>query len=350
VSPVPAPNSTVDTKKAFWEQKNTDFGAVTPGLDLLHPEFGERDSNPELTETQYLGFNIPEKDIHALCYIWHHPNLGVVTGGVWAWQGVKSNSLACEIFDFLTYVDDKCLANDLHDYELPNSYGVQVVEPLKKLRMRYSDPYRGNAIDVDFTAMMEPMVLSTGMHFEQGMKTSGTVTFAGVDHVVDAFTVRDRSWGQARREVHVDAPPMGWMTCVFGDDFAFGASAFDSEDTNPEWKGVMTIPGGDPTRGGWILRGGELVPVVSTVKRTIRNRQTLFPEGVEMTVTDANGRNYEIRGTVTAASNWRTWHNFETVICLVRWECEGRVGYGDHQEVLFHDYIRQFIGDPRVGR
>jgi hypothetical protein len=37
-------------------------------------------------------------------------------------------------------------------------------------------------------------------------------------------------------------------------------------------------------------------------------------------------------------------------ICLVWRGCERRVGYGDHQEVLFHDYICQFIGDPRVGR
>jgi hypothetical protein len=137
---------------------------------------------------------------------------------------------------------------------------------------------------------------------------------------------------------------MAWMTSVFGDDFAFGTTAFDSEDTDPDWKGVLQIPGGDPTRGGWVLRDGELTPVVSTVKRTLRNKETLFPEGVEMTITDAGGRDYEIKGTIKAAANWRTWHNMESVICLTEWECEGRTGYGDTQDVLFHDYIRRFGG------
>ena len=43
-----------------------------------------------------------------------------------------------------------------------------------------------------------------------------------------------------------------------------------------------------------------------------------------------------------AAANWRTWHNMDPIICLTEWECEGRTGYGDTQDVFFHDYIRRF--------
>lgn len=332
-----------DTTKAFWEEKNTTFGTARPDFDFLHPEMREREPGPELTETQYLGFNVPGYDIHGLCYMWHHPNLGVVTGGAWAWQGIKTHSLRCEIFDMVSYIDDAVLANDLYDFELPNGYGASVLEPLKRLRLHYADNERDNAIDVEFEAIMDPMVLSSEMHFEQAMRTKGSVTLRGREYEVDGYTVRDRSWGQLRKESHVNAPPMAWMTSVFGDDFAFGTTAFDAEETNPDWKGVMHIPGGDPTRGGWVLRDGELVPVASTVKRTLRNRDTLFPQRVELTVTDVNGRSLRVTGTVTAASQWRTWHNMESVICLVRWECEGRVGYGDLQDVLFHDYLRRFL-------
>lgn len=336
-----------DTKKAFWEAKNLGFGTASPGLDLLHPQLREREPGAELTETQYLGFNIPEHDIHALCYLWHHPNLGVVSGGAWAWQGVKTHHLQCEIFDQLIYVDDAVLANDLHDYELPNGYGVSVVTPLEKLRMRYSDPGRGNAIEIEYQAMMEPMVLSTEMHFEQGMRTLGSVTFEGRTYEVNGYTVRDRSWGQLRREFNVDAPPMAWMTAVFGDDFAFGATAFDAEEVDPDWKGTLRIPGGDPTRGGWIMRDGVLTPIVSSVKRTVRNRDTLFPERVEMSLTDATGRTLELTGTITAAACWSIWHNMDAVICLTRWECDGRVTYGDFQDVLLRDYVRRFRGGSR---
>jgi hypothetical protein len=333
-----------DSTKAFWETKSTGFIPGEPAMDLLHPETTAAEPGAALTETQYLGFNVPEHDIHGLCYLWHHPNLGVVTGGAWAWQGVKATTLDCELFDMLTYVDEAVLAEDLHRFELPNSYAVELVEPLGRLRMHYADERRGNLIDLDFKAMMEPMVQSSGMHFEQGMKVTGTLRLAGADYEVDGYTVRDRSWGALRHEAHAPLPPMTWMTCVFGDDFAFGTTAFDSLDREPEWLGIMEIPGGDPVRGGWVLRDGALVPVVSASKRTIRNRRTLFPEAIEMTITDADGRAYEISGTVTAAAPWQTWHNMQSVICLTRWECEGRVGYGDAQEVLFHDYIRAFLG------
>src|SRR5581483_1295045 len=103
-----------DTKKAFWEVKNTRFVAGDPRDEFLHPQAREHETGPELTETQYLGFNIPEHDIHALCYLWHHPNLGVVSGGAWVWQGIKEGTMSCELFDWLNYVDDAVLASDFH--------------------------------------------------------------------------------------------------------------------------------------------------------------------------------------------------------------------------------------------
>ena len=33
--------------------------------------------------------NIPEENIHGLTYLWWHPNLGKVSGGIWAFQGIK---------------------------------------------------------------------------------------------------------------------------------------------------------------------------------------------------------------------------------------------------------------------
>jgi hypothetical protein len=33
-----------------------------------------------------------------------------------------------------------------------------------------------------------------------------------------------------------------------------------------------------------------------------------------------------------------------TWICLVRWECEGQVCYGDLQQVQWHDFIRHTHG------
>lgn len=332
------------TKHPFWESKNVAFSEATPACDLLHPEFRAIEPGASLTETQYLGFNIPEERIHGLCYIWHHPNLGMLTGGAWAWQGIKNHNLQSELFDIVTFMSDDCLKGDLHEYRLENSYHVNTIEPLKKHRIRYDDPARGNALDIELEAMMPAMVLSTGMHLEQGMKARGWLKLRGKQYEVNCFTVRDRSWGQLRREGHQAFPPMAWMTCVYNDHFAFGCTAFDNPETDPDWKGLLELPSGQSVKGGWIYQDGELTPVIAAVKKTRRNTVTLFPEGVDMILTDAKGRQFHMRGEIIAAANWRTWHNFESIICLVRWECDGIVSHGDFQECQWADYIRLMHG------
>jgi hypothetical protein len=334
-----------DTKRAFWEAKNTRFVEADPRDEYLHLEAREREPGPELTETQYIGFNIPEHAIHALYYMWHHPNLGVVTGGAWVWQGVKDHHLCCELFDWQNYIDDSVLANDLRHFRLPNSYEVDVLDPLKLLRTRYSDAERGNAFDIELEAIAPPMVLETGFHFEQPMKTRGWLKLLGQDYEVDGFTVRDRSWGQLRHETSHTLPPIGWITGVVGPDLCFQTTAFDSDDLDPDWKGTMSLPGGDALRGGWIYRNGRYSPVVSVSTLTERNARTLFPEAIDLTIMDADGYSMALHGDITAASNLSTWPNMDMVICLVRWSHEGQLCYGDVQDVLYYgDYVRRFRG------
>jgi hypothetical protein len=329
-----------DTQKAFYEAKNTGFAAPDPRDEYFHPQARERERGAELTETQYFGFNIPEERIHALCYIWHHPNLGVVSGGAWVWKGVKTNSLGSELFDILTYVDDAYLGDNPDHLALPNGYEVDIAEPLKSIQLRYADAQRGNAFDLAVEALAPPMVLETGFHFEQPVRIRGNLMLAGADYAVDGCAVRDRSWGQLRREVHMTLPPMTWMTGVFSADLSFGTTAFDSTEPDRGDPNAILIPGGDPLRGGWIWRDGAYSPVVAVEKRTTRNPTTLFPESVELKITDATGYELDLRGTILAASNWRAWHNMDSVICLVRWESEEGVAHGDFQDVLMHEWTR----------
>lgn len=133
---------------------------------------------------------------------------------------------------------------------------------------------------------------------------------------------------------------------MFNDDFAFGTTAFDAEETDPEWKGVMSVPGDDPTRAGWVYRDGELIPVVSPVKRTIRDFCTMFTSACELSITDATGRTYELRAEMSGGSSWRFWPNYELLVHRTRWECDGLVGHGDFQEALQHDYTRRYFRNP----
>lgn len=330
--------------KAFWEEKNLSFKAAAPEDDLLHPQVNDANRSPYLAETQFFGFSVPEENIHSLTYMWHHPNLGVVTGGAWVWQGVQQHVLQSELFNWTCFMSDDVLVNDLWDYEFDNGYHVQTIDPLKRHRLRYADEYRQNAFDIELEALMEPMMLETGMHFEQAVRARGELTLRGKTYRVDCTHVRDRSWGQNRSEQHAPVPPVDWMTGVFNENFMFGCTAYDHPDLEPDWKGHLQVPGGDPTKGGWVRRDGELIPIVSTRKRVTNDHSTLAPTTAQMVMTDATGREYEIRGEIVSANRFGFWPNMDTWICLARWECEGEVCYGDLQQVQWHDYVRQFLG------
>ena len=328
------------TTAAFWEKRNEGFAAPDPSQDRLHPETRKTQPGYALTETQYLGFNIPEENVHGLAYMWHHPNLGTVTGGVYAWTGIKQHNFECELFDFVTYQSDECLKNDLRDYQLENSYHVNTIEPLKQHRIRYEDAARGNKFDIHYEAIMPPMVQSSGMHIEQAMRTTGSLTLRGKEYKLNgSYTVRDRSWGALRREVHTNAAPLAWMTGIKGEDFVFGCTAFDDPATSPDSYPGLIVPGGTTVKGGWVYQNGEMLPILSATKRVTRDPDTLIPQTVDMVLTDSKGGSYAIKGTVVAAANWRTWHNFETWICQVRWEYNGHVFYGDLQECHWLDFV-----------
>ncbi len=243
--------------KAFWEEKNLSFGTAVPEDDLLHPQFKDTNRSPALTETQFFGFSVPEENIHALTYVWHHPNLGVVSGGAWVWQGVKRHFLQSELVNWTSFMSEDVLANDLWDYKFDNGYHVQTIEPLKRHRLRYTDESRNNSFDIETQALMEPMLLQTGMHFEQAVRARGELTLRGKTYQVDCTHVRDRSWGQSRSEQHAPTPPFDWITGVFSENLMFGCSTYDHPDLEPEWKGQPQVPGGDPTKGGWVRRDGD---------------------------------------------------------------------------------------------
>ncbi|BBZ15423.1 DUF7064 domain-containing protein [Mycobacterium branderi] len=330
--------------KAFWETKNASFSAATPDCDLLHPQFTQRNPSSSLTETHFFGFSVPEENIHAITYLWHHPNLGVVSGGASVWQGIKSHPLASELFNWTSFAGEDMLANDLWDYRFDNGYHVQTLEPLKRHRLRYVDHARDNAFDVETEALMEPALLATGLHFEQAMRVRGELTLRGKTYQVDCTHVRDRSWGQGRSEMHAPMPPITWTTGVFGDTLMFGCLAHDHPDLNPDWKGRLEIPGGDPTKGGWVYRNGTLVPIVATRNRVQRDYATLAPVTADIVMTDATGHDYALHGEVVAANRLPAWLNVDTWICLARWEYHGQICYGELQQMQWHDYIRQFLG------
>jgi hypothetical protein len=330
----------------FWTAKNTSLLELVDdeAFDLLHPEAAVDNPHPTLTETQYFSFSIPEANINCFCYLWHHPNLGCVTGGVFASQGINYSGLQCDLFDMITYAPESCFVDDLRRVVLTNGYTVTILEPLMRYHLGYEDTERGNRMDVTLEAITRPLFWSSGKHFEQALRARGELVLRGKSYEVDSYALRDRSWGQLRPEDQKAAPPMDWMNGVFDDDFCFGCTAFDDEGSDPDWQGILKIPGsGDPVTGGWVYHEGVVKPIVTATKRTVRDMKRMFPISVEMELVDADGGRWPMRGEIVSAAPWKPWPNIDSIIALARWECRGKVGYGDFQQFTWNDYTRLFM-------
>jgi hypothetical protein len=292
-----------------------------------------------LTETQYFGFNVPGENIHGLAYMWYHVNLKVVTGGIMAWRGVKRMAIAAELFDFRAFMSDKAIADDLHEFRLDNGYGVKILEPNKRFHMTYADEARGNGVDLHYEAVTPVAMFGDGKHFEQGMKVRGKLKLRGKDYAVDCYNVRDRSWGKLRPEVIMPIPPVSWTTGSFGGDLIFNCNMMDHAGSNPQVSGSFALPADKALNGGWIWRDGKLLLITRARKTIRRDPESFVPQTITLHLTTEDGRETVATGTLVASCPWATWPNIMANISLIRWEMDGRVGYGDAQDVLWNDFV-----------
>lgn len=327
-------------EKPFFISQNSGFSPIDGADELLHPGKNAQIKADSLTETQYFAFCIPEERIHAYGYLWHHPNLRVVGGGLFVWQGHKRTVTHGELCDYRNYMNDSVLKNDLHEYCLENSYGIKIVEPLKRHHMSYADPQRQNFVELDYEAVSPAVMFADGNHFEQAMKATGSLTLRGKHYKVDCFTLRDRSWGKPRPEDNLPLPGASWMQGVFSEHFAFSCNMFDQIGSSHELAGTaLALPEERTLNGGWLYRDGKVGRLVHGKKRMERDPESRMPLRVEFEVTDELGRAIHVRGSSIASTTWMPWSNIFMPIVLMRWECEGMIAHGDCQEGIWNDYL-----------
>lgn len=325
------------------------FGQAEPADEGMHREARQHVSDPALVETVFSGFSVPEADIHCLNYIWLHPNLRLMSGGVWCWRGFKQTQLEAEMFDMRDFVPDTAITDDggdLTDVTLPNGYRYQVLVPLQKIRMSYTDEARGNAFDVTAAAVMPPAMLPSNRHFDQVMRTSGTLRLRGQEFPVDGYAVRDRSWGEARTEDPAGLSGVHWLMAMFGDNYAVHVTGLQDPAT-AHWRRQFDE---DPTLSqtmnrGWVWKDGRLLTVTSAQIETDwdvgRRRQVAH----RVLVVDETGAEHRLEGEVRAAANWHTWSNAHMSVGLTRWTCGDQVGHGDSQVAMWTDFVRAaFLG------
>jgi hypothetical protein len=328
------------------------FGAYTDADEKLHPEASI--PGDTLTETWAYMWNIPEERISSMIHIWVHPNLNVVTGGIAVWRGHKNSMICCELVDVPVFASASGLGDGM-DMTFVSGLRVTIEHPFKRMRIRYEDGARGNALDLVVTDYSPPVMRASGQHFDQAMRTKGTLQLRGKPYVIDGYGMRDRSWGQLRTEANVPAPPFTWMTGTFPrSGISWHVAAHDDPDLEPDWLGMFDIPRERLIHDAWLFRDGRLSRPRDVSVITARDPQTLRPVTHRIRFVDGDSRRYEITGAVQASVPWVAWLNMSSFICLTEWSLDGETGHGDTQEVQWNDYALALRQDqdppPRPGR
>jgi hypothetical protein len=319
----------------------TRFGNYEDRDEELHPDHHE--AHDSLTETWAYMFWIPKARIGCIVYLWVHPNLKLLTGGLTVYQGHKAHHLQGELFDMRIFNSaGPCILAKGRDIRVPNGLRVRIMKPFKTMRVTYADPSRGNLVDLIFTAAAPPVMRESRKHFEQIMDVKGNLLLRGKKYKVNCWGSRDRSWGEPRPENPYPIPPYTWMTGRFPSGIMWCANGHDDPARRPEWIREYKIDPGGVFKDGWIYRDGEARRIAHFSKITKRDPRTRRPMRHDIDLTDDTGRNYHIRGEVIASTPWGGWFNMNCYVCVTRWTLGKEIGYGDTQEVSWGDYIYKF--------
>jgi hypothetical protein len=154
-------------------------------------------------------------------------------------------------------------------------------------------------------------------HYEQHMHVTGSVAIDGERHEIDGYGLRDHSWGPRYwQAIH----SYEWLTMNFGPDFGAMVSVIQRD---AEGKAVR--------RGGVLVRGDEMVPIVDARVEADYAANGLYHEKVRATVETAQGEKLAIEGEVTGfipLRNRREGRVTHIGEGMTRWRVGDRVGYG----------------------
>lgn len=312
-----------------------DLPVLTAGDDLLHPA----SDHWWETETAWFSFNVPDRRMGGWFYNQILATQGVCNGGAWVWDDSDAPALY-EVRHQGLPIDAATV--DLRDATLPNGNHLQVLSPLQRYRVGYSDPGRFEA-DLVFDGIMLPNShplgappFWRGRHFDQPMHVTGTIVLHDEEIAVDCLSVRDRSWGPRPlgpdpRKANEPKPPPDpnrKPRPPEGVGYPFGTA-----DDRNGWL-LYTRPtivdglASDELSTGFLLRDGVYGHLESGRRRTWLDPDTRWIRRIEAEATDEHGRTLEVEGELVARHGPA---GSSSGTGLFRWRWDGLDGWGEDQ-------------------
>ncbi|MCT7661149.1 DUF7065 domain-containing protein [Mycobacterium deserti] len=280
-------------------------------------------------ESGWFGFAVPDRNINGFLYYFHDVRTGVSGGGPALWDPTGEQVYDCLFYDW-RWTQPPTGALEFTDFALPNSLHHQVVEPMRRYRLSYSN--LGLDLDLEWTALMAPHVLGQASpqhcHFDQPGRMRGRVTLNGERIDVDCYSMRDRTWGPHRPGARRSGD---YLWAIAGPEAHWQTITMASKD-----------PGVDTVIGGYLMRDGELGELVAG-RRQVMQRRGGAPARVILDARDDRGRTLHAEGGVRTALRWLGWPGRLTFWTLTDWRWDGLQGWGEDQEFFAREQVRALL-------
>ncbi len=225
----------------------------------------------------------------------------------------------------------------------------ETVEPLVRLRTTYEgpavflrepnqmadpgqafrdNPHKAVAIDLLHEAV-GPVYGSSGggreiadpekefarAHYEQHMRVSGTMTIDGETTPIDAYGLRDHSWGPRYWQ---NIKSYRWLTCAFGPDFGIMVSEISPAE-------------GVRNQGGVVIRNGQIERITTVEIDSQFDPGTPYHKGMSARLGLDSGGTLLLEGAVKGfipLRNRRQGMVTHIGEGMTEYRCEGHTGLG----------------------
>ena len=321
--------------------------------------------NPLDLETNWWAINIPERRFGAWLHAAYYPNGNKVRWRVFGWddKGADPARLA-----YYKMADEVPMPQnpDLRDITFPQGgYSLKMLKPLMDFHVGYRDLDANFGIEFEFRAAHPPHRFTPGEppamhnpHIDQLGHFTGEVILKGERIALDCWSVRDRTWGpregafasaqkykdKPTRVLHPGGPRWreierergrGRIQYIFGhtDDQTGFLSFVRPQDGDAK--------GRSPLNMGWLLKDGRFVRLDKTKSwmRNYRDKDTGWSQHMEVLLVDQEGRSMEAEGfSVSHMCEHGGGSN-----ALMRWEYEGKIGWGEDQDGWKGDHFRRIV-------
>jgi hypothetical protein len=273
---------------------------------------------PEWTDAVWFAAYVPEQALTAYVYQWFRPALGIYGGGCIVWERTAEVPWDAALFQ---YDVNRPFPGPLRlqALALDNGTSIRALQEGREYLVRFENARA--RLEFRFEALTTPHVTTRGAagdffagHLDQGGWCTGAIEIEGRRHAIDAYGVRDRSWGP---RVIRDDVRLGYFhggtrrRCFLG-------FCHSGQPHQPVFNGYLSVDGERET----VNRG----------ERRVQYRDGRL-ERITLDIEDAAGRSLHASGVPLNEFAYTPYPNLLSRHYLMRWDIGGEVAYGEEQDL-----------------